>query len=159
LLVAHPQILDVARAQPERRIRLRVDLKHAAELVELRDVRRPEIGREGGEHLVESDVQSLRLDPVYFDAQLRRQRAKRGGDELYRSLRLCICDHRVGGALQLGEIGAAVAELDLQGEAAGVANALDRRRREGGDTRIDGGERRRQAVEQGEKVFALASRA
>jgi hypothetical protein len=50
--------------------------------------------------------------------------------------------------LQLGEIGAAVAQLDLQGEAAGVANALDRRRRKGGDTRIDGGERRRQAVEQ-----------
>ena len=58
--------------------------------------------------------------------------------------------------MQLGEIGAAVAQLDLQGEAAGVANALDRRRREGGDIRIDGGERRRHAVEQGEQVFALA---
>ncbi len=45
----------------------------------------------------------------------------------------CVCgigDHGVGRALQLGEIEAAVAQLDLHGEAAGIADALDRRRRQ-----------------------------
>ena len=38
--------------------------------------------------------------------------------------------------LQLGEIEAAVAQLDLHGEAAGIADALDRRRREDDDARL-----------------------
>ena len=44
--------------------------------------------------------------------------------------------HRVGDALQLGEIEAAVAQLDLHGEAGGVADALDRRRRQHQDARL-----------------------
>ena len=47
----------------------------------------------------------------------------------------------IGDALQLGEIGAAVAQFDLHGEAAGIADALDRRRRQTRDrapsTRIE----------------------
>jgi hypothetical protein len=158
LLVAHPQILDVARPQPERRVRLGIDLKHAAELVELRDICRPKVGRERGEDLIERDVQGLRLYPVHLDAQLRRRSAKRGRGDPDRTLRLRIGDHGVGNALQLRQIRAAVAQLDLQSEAAGIADSLDRRRRDRGDSRIDARERLRQTAKQGEQAFALAPR-
>jgi hypothetical protein len=60
--------------------------------------------------------------------------------------------------LQLGHVEAAVAQLDLHGEAGVVADALDRRRRHHQDIRLgDGGERRVQALEQRQQVLAFAA--
>ena len=47
-----------------------------------------------------------------------------------------VLDHGIGRGLQLGEIEAAVAQLELHGKAAGIADALDRRRREHDDARL-----------------------
>ena len=134
-LVAHPKVVDVARAQPKRRIGLRVDLEHAAEFVELLDIGGAEIGRERREHLIDRNVHGLRLGAIDIDAHLRRSGPEGGRHVLQRALRLRVADDGVGDALQLGEIRAAVAQLDLHGETAGIADALNRRRREQQDLR------------------------
>ena len=136
LAVAHHQVLDVARRQAELRIRLRIDLEGAAELVELVDVGRAQVGRQRREDLVGRDVQGLGLDPVHLDVELRHHRAERRTDALQRALRLRIGDDGAGDRLQLAEVGIAVAQLDLHGEAGGVADALDRRRRDHQDPRL-----------------------
>jgi hypothetical protein len=63
--------------QTELRVSLGVDLKGAAELVELVDVRCAEIRRQCREHLIGRDVQRLGLDPVDLDVELRHHRAER----------------------------------------------------------------------------------
>ena len=49
-----------SRPQAELRIGLHIDLEGPAELVELVDIGRTEIGGERGKHLVERDVEGLR---------------------------------------------------------------------------------------------------
>ena len=133
LLVANRQQLDVFRPQAKLRIRLHIDLKDAAELVELTDIARSQIGRERGEHFVDGDLQRLRLGAVHVDLHLRHGGAERAGHPLQPALRLRVLHHRVGQGLQLGEIEAAVAQLELHGKATGIADALNGRRREGND--------------------------
>ena len=73
-------------------------------------------------------------------------------------MRLGVLDHGIGRGLQLGEIEAAVAQLELHGEAAGIADALDRRRREHHDARLlDRGEVAIELLEQRAQVLALAA--
>ena len=134
--VAHHQVLDVARGDAELRVGLGVDLEGAAELVELVDVGGAHIGRQRGEDLVRGDVQDLGLDPVDLDVVLRHRRAERRGDALQRALRLGIRYDGAGDRLQLGEIGAAVTQLDLHGKACGIADALNGRRRDHQDARL-----------------------
>src|SRR5262249_15066291 len=74
------------------------------------------------------------------------------------ALRLGVLDHGIGRGLQLGEIEAAVAQLELHGEAAGIADALDRRRREHPNARLlDRGEVAVELLEQRPQDLALAS--
>ncbi len=115
--------------QPKLRIRLRIDLEGAAELVELVDVGGAHVRGQRRKNLVGRDVQYLGLDPVYFDIVLRHRRTEWRADALQRALRLPIGDHRIDNGLQFAEIRIAVAQLDLHGKAGGVADALDRRRR------------------------------
>ena len=110
------------------RIRLHIDLEGAAELVELIDVARSDIAGEHVEHIADRDVQRLRLHPVDHHAHLRHAGAERRIEPLQPGLRVAVPHDGLGDGLQLGVIEAAVAQLDLHGEAAGVADALDRRR-------------------------------
>jgi hypothetical protein len=72
-------------------------------------------------------------------------------------LRRRVGDHRAGNRLQLAEIGIAVAQLHLHGEAGGVADALDCRRRDHQDPRLlDHGQFLVQADEQRAQILALA---
>ena len=65
-----------------------------------------------------------------FDEELRRARSEGRGEPLKRGLRVAVRDDGVGQALKHGVVEIAVLELDLHGEAADVADALNRRRRE-----------------------------
>ena len=65
---------------------------------------------------------------------------------------------RVGDASQFGHIEAAVAQLDLHGEAGVVADALNRRRRHHQDVRLrDRAERRVELGEERHEIFAFAA--
>ena len=151
---------DVTRRQAELRVRLRIDLEGAAELVELVDEGRTHVGRQRREDLVGRDMQRLGLDPVHLDVELRHHRAERRTDPLQRALRRRIGDDRAGDRLQLAEVGIAVAELDLHRKAGGVADALDRRRRDHQDPRLlDDGQLLVQSDEQRPQILALAARA
>src|SRR5262249_59721106 len=103
VLVAHGELVDVTEPQARLRIRLHVDLKHAPKLVELIDIARAEIAREGGKYLVERDSQCLGLHPVHVHGILRDIRAERGQYKGQRGLRLRIGNDGVGCALQLGD--------------------------------------------------------
>ena len=105
-------------------------------------------------------MQGLGLDPVDLDVELRHHRTERRADALQRALGLRVGDDRVGDGLQLAEIGIAVAQLDLHGEAGGVADALDRRRRDHQDPRfLDRRHLLVQPDEQRPQILARAARA
>ena len=101
-----------------------------SELVELGHIIRSDIARKGGEHLSDRDAEGLGLDPVDDDRELRRARPVGGGDPLQSGLRVGVADHGVGQALQQRVVEIAVLDFGLHGEAADVADALDRRRGE-----------------------------
>ncbi len=103
-------------------------------------------------------MKRLRLDAVDLDIELRHHRAERGGDALQRALRCRVRHDRAGDRLQFGEIGGAVLQFDLHGKARGVADALDRRRRDHQHARF--GNHRQplvQPLEQRQQVFAGAA--
>ena len=118
---------------PELRIRLHIDLEGAPELVELRDIARTEIARDGLEYLVDGNEQRLRLDAVNLHDELRHIGAERSLHALQATLRLRVADDGAGNRLQLREIERAVAQLHHHGEAACIPDALDRGRRQHGD--------------------------
>ena len=102
--------------------------------------------------------QGLRLHAVDLDRQLRDVGAERRQHQLDGRLRLGVLDDRVGDALQLGQVEAAVAQLDLHGEAGVVADALDRRRRHHQDARLlDRAEGGVEALEERKQVLAFAA--
>jgi hypothetical protein len=76
LLVANRKLLDVLLPQAELRIRLHIDLEHAAEFVELVDVARAKIGPERREHVVDRYLQRLGLGTVHLDLELRHRGAE-----------------------------------------------------------------------------------
>ena len=102
-----------------------------AELVELRHIVRSDIAGQRGEHLADRDAERLGLRPVDHDRELRRAGAEGRGQPLEAGLRVAVRDHGVGEALQQVVVEIAVADLDLHGEAADIADALDRRRQHG----------------------------
>ena len=158
VLVAHEHVLDVLEPQAGLRVGLHIDLEHPAELVELVDVGRSEIAPERGEHLVEGNLKRFGLHPVDLEPVLRNARAERRQHHLQGRLGLGIGNDRVGDALQLGHVEAAVAQLDLHGKAGVVADALDRRRRHHQDIGLrDGAESGVEVVEQRHQVFAFAA--
>ena len=112
------------------RIGLDVDLQAQAELVEAIDVGRADERRQRGEDVADRHVQALGLGTVDLDLDMRRTGAEAGEGIGDRGLGAGLLDHLVGRGLQLAEIEAAVALLDLHLEAAGIADALDRRRDE-----------------------------
>ena len=101
-----------------------------SELVELRDIARSDIARQRREHLAHRDADPLGLDPVDLHKELRRACPECRGEPLKRRLGIAIRDDGVGQALKHGVVEIAVFELDLHGEAADVADALNWRRRE-----------------------------
>jgi len=103
--------------QPVRRVGLHVHLEHAAELVELVDVARAEIGGERREHVAHRDPQALRLGAVHDQPDLRDVGAEGGDDVLQRRLLVRLVHHRLRGREQLAVVEAAVALLDLEREA------------------------------------------
>ena len=75
-------------------------------------------------------------------------------------MRRRVVDDRAGDRLQFVEVGIAVAELDLHRKAGGVADALDRRRRDHEDPcLLDHGQLLVQSDEQRPQILALAARA
>ena len=105
-------------------------------------------------------MQGLGLDPVHLDVELRHHRTERRADALQRALRLCVGDDGAGDGLQLAEVGIAVAQLDLHGETGGVADALDRRRRDHQNPRfLDRRHLLVQPDEQRSQILARAARA
>ena len=94
----------VVGRQPELRSRLDIDLEHAAELVELGDVARAEIGRQRGEHLVECQTCSVSALTRSTSTRIAAPAARNEVET--RCIAVCVWrvgDHRVDGALQLGE--------------------------------------------------------
>ncbi len=81
-------------------------------------------------------MQRLGLDPVDVDIELRHHRTERRIHPLQRALGLRIGDDRAGDGLQFAKIRIAVAQLDLHRKAGGIADALDRRRRNHQDPRL-----------------------
>ena len=67
---------------------------------------------------------------------MRHHGTERRTHPLQRALGLRAARPRIGDGLQLGEVGVAVAQLDLHGETGGIADALDRRRRKHDDPRL-----------------------
>ena len=128
VLASHIEILDVVRQQPVFRVRLHVNLERAAELVELIDVARPDIAGERIEYVADRNMQRLCLHPIDRHAKLRNRGAERGIQPLQPGLGVPVMHYRPGERLQLGIVKASVAQFDLHGEAAGIADALDRRR-------------------------------
>ena len=64
------------------RQRLRIDLEHVTEFVELGDVGRSDIGRQGGKDVADRDAERLRLDAVDVDVELRGAGPEGGGQPL-----------------------------------------------------------------------------
>ena len=110
--------------------RLRIDLEHVTEFVELGGVARSDVGRQGGKDIADRDAERLGLDAVDGDVELGRAGPERRGQPLQRGLRIAVADDVVGQGLQQRVVEIAVLDLDLHGEAADVADALNRRRRE-----------------------------
>src|SRR6185312_2547226 len=160
VLVANLWIEDVARVHAKARLRLHVDLEDAAELIELVDVARAEITRERREHLVGGQQQRLHLLAVESELVLRRAGTERRRDTLNARLRAGGPHHGIRRIPQLYEIETAVAQFDLHSEAAGIADALYRWRRQHEDAAVlDNGEFFIESFEKRSKVLAFAAKA
>ena len=111
-------------------------MESAAKFVELIDIGRAEIRRQRIEDLLHGDVQGLGLDAVNVDGELRHGRAEWRQDVLQRALAVRSGNDIVGDALQFRQIETAVLQLKLEGEAACIADALNRRRWHDDDARL-----------------------
>ena len=130
--VAHLELVDVLDAVAELVLRLEGHLPVAAELVVVGDVERAQIRPQRLRDVLLRDAERVGLGAVDVDEELRRVRAELGGDAGQAGLGLQLADERVGLLLQ-GVQAQAAAVLDHQLEAAGDAQAGDRRRSEGDD--------------------------
>ena len=133
VLVADLDQVDVLDAVAEAALGLDGDLPVPAELVEAVDVERAEVNLQGLVDVVERHAQRVDLGAVDVHEELRRVGAELAWTR--RSGRAPVCslrDQLVGLVLQ-GRQAQAAAVLDHELEAAGDAEARDRRRAEHGD--------------------------
>ena len=130
--VARPdlEVLDFIDARAVVGQRLRVDLEHVSELVELGRVGRSDVARQGGKDVADRDAERLGLDAVDDDVELGGAGPEGRAQPLQSRLGAAVPDHGVGQALQQRVVEIAVLDLDLHAEAADVADALDRGRQE-----------------------------
>ena len=127
-LVAHADLQDVFGILAVVALGLRDHAVGAAEQVEVVDIGRAEVDLQRGEYVGNIDAEQLRLDAIDVEIKLRRgvleQRIDLGEPRRLRRPP----HHRVDRALQ-GLRSAPGAVLDHHAEAAGIADAGNRRRR------------------------------
>jgi len=140
--VPHLKLAHRHRIAAETGVGLQVDLEIAAEQRHVVHVERAEVDLQRVEHLVERHAHRLRLAPVDRHEKLRRTRSLRCEEADEARLLAANGDRGVGRLLQRHRSYIA-AVLDLKLEAAGVAQAVDRRRAEDADLGVlDGREPR-----------------
>jgi hypothetical protein len=130
VLAAHIQVQQIIRLQPELRIRLHIDLQRQTEFVELVDVGRPQIGCQRREHVPDRDAQRLGSRPVHRHRDMRRARPECRKDVLQLGIAVGLFDDLLGDITELSIVKAAAQQLDLHLQAAGIADPLDRWRRQ-----------------------------
>ena len=132
---AHLEPQDVVALEAMLLIGLGADLVDAAEGVEVVHIGGAEIDRQGFEDVGDRHVQHARLVAIDLEEQLGA-RGREGREHAGQAGRLIGLAHQlVGDAEDAAHIGA-VAFLKLQLEAAGIADAADRRRRDRDDERL-----------------------
>ncbi len=139
-VVARLQAGDLLRLQPERRLRLHVDLIGPSEAVEVVRVERSEIDLQGVEHVGQRDAVGLHPLAVHVDVDLRHADLEAGEQPGERGIALAGRRRGLDLFVQLLEPEPR-AVLHVQLEAADRAQSLHGRRREDGDERsLDGAE-------------------
>jgi hypothetical protein len=129
---AHAQAVDIVLGQAEALVGLGAHLVDAAEGIVVVDEGRAEIDLQGLEDIGDRHVEDLGLLPVDIEEDLRRAGGE-GGEHARQLLVLPRRAHQlVGGGQHAADV-AAGAVLDLQLEAAGIADAPHGRRRDGDD--------------------------
>ena len=126
---------DLLGRAAETAVGLELDLPGAAELVEVVDVERAHVDLQGVEDVADAHAHRLGLDAVDVGVELRRVRAEQGEQAGQARLAVGPFDQRVGGLLQRLQAEVA-AVFDHELEAAGGAQAVDRRGAEHADHRL-----------------------
>ena len=109
----------------KRGVRLSVDIERAAELGELIDVGRPEIGLQRVEHLADRDTVGLSLAAVQLEGELGNVGPERSEGRLDRGPPIGLRDDLLRDAVEFVIVERAVGQLDLHLEAVGNAQAGD----------------------------------
>src|SRR5262249_14197165 len=108
--------------------------------------------------LVDRETKRFSFYPVDLDGELRHTGAERRDHALNVGLRLGVTFDGGDDRLKLGKIEATVPQLELHGDAGGIADALDRRRWQYGDPGFFNGiERLVETHVKREQVLALAA--
>ena len=125
--VANRVLLDRLRRETIRRVGLRIDVERPAELRDLVDVGRAQVGLEGTKHVVDLDPVRFRLAAVQDERKLRHISAERGERRRNRRLPSGFSSDRPRDSLQSLVVKGSVAQFDLHLKAGGQSESLDRR--------------------------------
>ena len=135
VLGAHVNLGEIAGTHPVLRVRLGLDAIDPAEFEEVVDVEVAEIGLQGVEDVGDGNSQRLGSLPVDVRVEPRRADAKVGADRPDGRVLPGLREELLDDGRELLEV-ASARVLHLHGEAAGGAQAPDRRGVEGEDKRL-----------------------
>ena len=130
VLAAHIKIEQIVRLQAGPRLGLHIDLQRKPELVELVDVSRSEIGAQCGEDVADRDAQRLRPVAIHGHGDVRSAGTESRQDVLQPFVGIGFLDDLVGDLAEPSIVEAPAQQLHLHLQSAGIADALDRRRRQ-----------------------------
>ena len=123
------EVQQIVGLQPELRLGLHIDLEYLAEFVELVDVGRSEVGRQHRKDIPDRDPQSLRPISIHRHRDVGPAGAERRQDVLQLGIAFGLFDELLREDIQLLVVKASAQQFELHLQAAGIADALDRRRR------------------------------